>query len=438
VKVAYFSPFPPKKTGIATYSHHLVAALAAQVDVHLFDSGPAYSPAPDLPIVDFTARPETLAGLDRFDICLYHLGNNPWFHLEIYKLSLREPGVVVLHDTVLYFLIAGLGLGGLAKEMGINYGLDGLQQVPGILNDSPNRDPLRYRFPERYPLLARTLAGAKAIIVHSQTARECLRRAGRETDVHVVQLLSYPRDASGFTSSELAQLRSRYGLRTDEIVVGAFGFIDRTKHIPAVLAALKRLRGRISFRLLIVGEGEDIEGALDATGLAERVIRPGFVSDSDFKRLLELSDIVVNLRYPSMGETSATVIQAMSAGKPCIVTDHAWLAELPDTCVRKVGYGEHEVVELEQALLNLAEDPAARRELGGRAREYVAVNNAPAHVADGYVSVLQTVVNKGLGSDVMLERNGGDWLEAYLRERLRQALSRRSPPVTLIGKRSSP
>lgn len=430
MKIAYFSPFPPKKTGVATYSQHLVKALAPLVDLHLFDSGAGGSPSPDLPMVDFAVHPEALARLDRFDLCLYHLGNNPWFHLEIYKVFLRHPGVVVLHDTVLYFLVAGLGLGGLAKELCINDGPGRLHDLPKILADSPSRDPLRYRFPERYPLLARTLAQARAVIVHSQAARQGIGRAGRERDVHVVNHLTYPEDTSALTSSERDRLRSHYGVASDGIIVGTFGFIGRTKRVPGVLAALKRLRGRVDFRLLIVGEGEDedLRHAVNASGLRERVIWAGFVNDSDFGRLLELTDIVVNLRYPSMGETSGTVIQAMALGRPCIVTADAWFAELPDRCVRKIGYGATEVDELEQALVDLAEDPAGRRALGQAARDYVSVEYAPERVARDYVSVLRTAGTQRPHPDVGLESNGGDWVEAYLYERLRQSLRTSSRP----------
>src|SRR5262245_38671665 len=171
MKVAYFSPLPPKKTGVATYSAHLVEALAPLVDLSLFDTGQADAPRADVPVVDIRRHPEVLGQLDRFDVCLYHLGNNPWFHLDIYKTLLRHPGVVVLHDTILYFLVAGLGRGGLAKELCMHRGPDGLRDLRQIVADSPDQDLLRYPFPERHPLLTRTLAHAHAVVVHSHAAR---------------------------------------------------------------------------------------------------------------------------------------------------------------------------------------------------------------------------------------------------------------------------
>jgi hypothetical protein len=43
----------------------------------------------------------------RFDIALYHLGNNP-HHGFVYEAALRHPGVVVMHESNLHHLIADL------------------------------------------------------------------------------------------------------------------------------------------------------------------------------------------------------------------------------------------------------------------------------------------------------------------------------------------
>ena len=81
----------------------------------------------------------------------------------------------------------------------------------------------------------------------------------------------------------------------------------------------------------MAGSGDYIDDYLDA-----HIIKTGFVNMNIFDDILERSDIVFNLRYPSMGETSGTLIQALSRGKTCFVTDDAWSSELPDNCVIKM------------------------------------------------------------------------------------------------------
>ena len=77
MKVAYFSPLPPKRTGIAVYSQYLSAALSGLMEVHLFDTQVTYRSLNGVPVTDFAASPQVLAQLGEYDICLYHLGNNP-------------------------------------------------------------------------------------------------------------------------------------------------------------------------------------------------------------------------------------------------------------------------------------------------------------------------------------------------------------------------
>ena len=65
-------------------------------------------------------------------------------------------------------------------------------------------------------------------------------------------------------------------------------------------------------------------------------------------------DAIVSLRSPTMGETSGSAIRALSLGKPLVVSDVGWFAELPDDAVLKVPVDERE------------EDDAARRARGAR------------------------------------------------------------------------
>ncbi len=97
MKVAWLSPFPPQRTGIADYSYALIKKLKPHIDIDVY-----YENAmPDdkvregfatYPIQLFTKRRQ------RYDEIIYHLGNNCEFHRSIYKLAWDFPGLVVLHD----------------------------------------------------------------------------------------------------------------------------------------------------------------------------------------------------------------------------------------------------------------------------------------------------------------------------------------------------
>jgi len=92
MKVAYFSPMPPERSGIADYSALLLPALGERLDVSVVKRGRKRAPRGT-------------------DVSLYHVGNNPDAHGWIVDALRREPGVVVLHDYVLHHLVAGMTVG---------------------------------------------------------------------------------------------------------------------------------------------------------------------------------------------------------------------------------------------------------------------------------------------------------------------------------------
>ncbi|MCS7008018.1 MAG: hypothetical protein NZL88_10745, partial [Gaiellaceae bacterium] len=110
MRVAYFSPMPPERTGIADYSALLVPALRERIDVVVVRRGRTRAPR-------------------RVDVCLYHIGNNPDAHAWIVDALRRRPGVVCLHDFVLHHLAAGLTIG---RRDGHGY-LDLMEREHGVL-----------------------------------------------------------------------------------------------------------------------------------------------------------------------------------------------------------------------------------------------------------------------------------------------------------------
>src|SRR5689334_13538361 len=87
MRIAFFSPMPPSKSGIADYSAALLDPLSQLAEVTVFDR------APDL----FDAS--------QFDIALYQIGNNG-YHAFVYEQSLKTPGVLVMHESNLHHLVA--------------------------------------------------------------------------------------------------------------------------------------------------------------------------------------------------------------------------------------------------------------------------------------------------------------------------------------------
>ena len=109
MKVAYYWPMPPERSGIADYSALLLPALRERIDVEV-------------------AKPRRFGGAPAADVALYHVGNDPEAHGWIVEALRRRPGVVVLHDFVLHHLVAGMTL---ARGDAAGY-LDAMERDAGL------------------------------------------------------------------------------------------------------------------------------------------------------------------------------------------------------------------------------------------------------------------------------------------------------------------
>jgi glycosyltransferase involved in cell wall biosynthesis len=376
LRVAYFSPLPPAHSGIADYSTELLPALAALADVTLFSDAPI-SPGglPRRPLDAFPA--ERWA----FDLPLYQMGNSA-HHAEIYRMLRRFPGVTVLHDFHLHHLLAHLTLGAgrfadYARE--IEYAL-GDEAAPLLRDIRSGRaaNPLY-----DVALNERLLDSSLGLIVHSQTVAAWIRAARPAARVAVIPHLVVPRPARS--------RRAALNLPPEAFLLAVVGQVTAAKQLPLALRAFQRL---LAFApqayFLIVGEAlpeVDLDETLRDLGLGERVIRLDYVESFDaFVDWAATADVVLNLRYPTLGETSGAALRVMAAGRPLVVFDHGWYGELPDEVAVKVPPLDEEA--LLAALLELARDPERRAALGAAAARYVATQCAPAAVADAYVEFI--------------------------------------------------
>jgi glycosyltransferase involved in cell wall biosynthesis len=177
------------------------------------------------------------------------------------------------------------------------------------------------------------------------------------------------------------------------------------KRIPQLLEAFASLRRRRpGAKLLLVGaagERFDVGRRLERLGLTEGVELLDYVAEERMWSLMAACDVLVNLRYPTMGETSGSVIRALSLGRPLVVSDVGWFSELPDDVVLKVPVDEYEVATLEAALTLAADRGAA---LGATARRYVQHEHSLDHVADLYVAALETAAGGDAVDDAVLLR----------------------------------
>jgi glycosyltransferase involved in cell wall biosynthesis len=119
-------------------------------------------------------------------------------------------------------------------------------------------------------------------------------------------------------------------------------------------------------------------------------------------------DACVNLRAPTMGETSGTAIRALTLGKPLVVSRVGWFAELPDDVALKAAPDADEADALEAALELLVTRPEARGAMGAAAAELARREHDVERVAERYAVALEVAA----GGQPVNERVLGEVAEA--------------------------
>lgn len=385
VYLAYFSPLNPVRSGISDYSEELLPRLAAWTDIDVFVDG--YRPTSPL-MRNFTVhdarRFPSLAS--RYDAIVYQMGNSP-AHAYIYRMLLRFPGIVVLHEYVLHHLIAWMSWDkGDARvylgEFRYCHGPEGEALARRIISGQAHVNFFDY------PLSHRVINAGRGIIVHSQHARQAVLSVRPDAPVQVVPMgvgLPVPRDRQ--------QARARLGIPPDCLLIGSFGLINPFKRMDVALRAFRRLRRDFpTAHYILVGHASPdyhLADLIHRLGLEESVHLVGYADRQTFQDYAAATDICVNLRFPTAGETSASVLRLMAAGLPILVSRAGAFEELPDgTCV-KVDVDEHEVDLVLEYLRLLAGDADLRRRIGENARRYVGTYHTLERAAAGYIAALR-------------------------------------------------
>lgn len=387
--LAYLSPLPPTQTGVADYSAEFLPYLAAEAELTLFTEAPAgVSPAGhhQFPTYDLAQYPSMRW---QFDAALYHIGNNQ-HHEAIYQLFCQYPGIAVIHDYFLHpFLGArSQGRGGYSlyrRELGYTYGLEGIRLGWDVENGGQ-------AIPHTVvPLNERLLDLSLGVIVHSQFAAGLAGQRGMSRPVQAIPhfLKLYPATPQ----------RDKLPWPADTIVFATVGYLPLTKNVHPTLRALARLRQRRpDIAYLFVGrvnqfEQEHLTAWVKEFGLEGWVHQVGYLPDlADFLNWTATADVIMGLRYPTMGETSGTVLRAFGLSRPVIVSNHGWYGELPDEICCKVSPGDEDA--LLEMMGRLADSAALRQRIGQAARHYAERVLAPAGIARAYSQFIEKVINQ--------------------------------------------
>jgi len=209
-------------------------------------------------------------------------------------------------------------------------------------------------------------------IVHTAAARRELIERGASPDyVQIVptgvpKALVAPTDGRAFLA--------RYGL-TDRRIATIFGYIVPNKGYELTLRILAHLPTDVT--LVIAGgarvAGEEAYAALlrariAASGVAERVVVTGYLSDEDVAEAMEASDIVLAPHTWATGSYSVTL--PLAHGRPVLASDLDCFRDIAGRMDAVELFPSGDAAAFADRLNSLLSDAERRAKLAGSARAY--------------------------------------------------------------------
>ena len=282
----------------------------------------------------------------------------------MYSAILAHGGTVMLHDISLGAAICHLArhFGSYAEFEDRMLAVEGpdavrdfgiaLAQSTGALGGRPFDEVF-----VRHRLLRWAVGGANRPLTHTRFLAEELRRHYPEVQPRVVR--------HGFSDRlpsvrylPLPLWRYRLGVGTAGMIVGVLGIIARNKRVERSVAAFERLWERHPESLLVIAGSsydrsyaEELRGQVRASRASTRIILVDYAASDTFHALIALCDVVISLRWPSLGGVSGILIRSLAAGKPTVVSDIPdWRDVGGEACVR-VAPDDREVARIASHLL---------------------------------------------------------------------------------------
>lgn len=365
ITVDWVSPLRPDATDIAEYTVRVEKALSGRFALNLI----ANADARDLGAYRFDAGP------------FYNIGNDVRFHDRILAASQDISGIVVAHDFRIQDLIIAR-LKALHDDwesryralMQQHYGREGGAAAADFLAGRIRLADLSGAFPG----IEIAAANALCLVTHNpKLAGDLAERTG----LYCFALpLPFP------IPGDLPERRET----GDGLDLLVFGYLGENRGLDAVCGLL---REHPDLRLHVAGQigSPRIRGIVEGMRASgHSIIDHGFVTESKLDDLVRNSDLVANLRNPSMGEVSGSQLRIFAQGGLSVVCETGWYADLPDDAVLKVRPDQMQR-ELAAIIGRLRQDRRAFDSIRLSGRRYVAGTHGLDRFAAGFEALHQAM-----------------------------------------------
>lgn len=389
-KMAFISPLPPERSGIADFSAELLPALAEFYDIDVFVDIQVIRSNQSSNNYNLKNLQDLPLEYELYDRVFYHIGNSP-NHSRAAELVNKCPGVVAFHD---------LYLGDLRYYQQHHDGLSykwftELYQGHGftsLLELARAKDLLEvlHKYPCHFSIVKDAIGG----IVHSKSAIDLVQTWNDKKVANKFDYVPLARKAARCFSQK--SVRNSLGFAENDIVICSFGMLGPTKFNDRLLKAWLKspLSKAPQYKLVFVGEndpelyGKNLLETIQFEELKDSVTITGWVSSEEYTRYLNVANLAIQLRSTSRGEASAAALDCLNYGIPLIVNEVGALSELPHELVKTVSQ-ECTIGELTQQLSDFHFKHDEFTVSAEKSQKYIEQNHSVSACAKAYFETIE-------------------------------------------------
>ena len=391
-KIALVTPWPNQKTGIANFEFKLLPYLSKYFEIDVFIDDTIVKPdkLEKNPYGKLFSIKELDVRIEDYKKVIYEIGGNADFHVEIYKKLKKYGGIAEVHDFILLHFFNWAFYKNGEKEIYQQALVDAYGKEEGEKLFSLTKKNFASIDDKKFTMAESIVNISDKTIFHNQWS---VNQLSKKENVAVIPLACFNKEQITEQEKKNSQEKIKKLLNDqNEVLIGCFGFVNINKRPYVIIDAVKQLiADGYNVKLCFFGkesEGLELNKYIKKAGLDKAVYVTGYLERSEYITGLERTDIVVNLRYPSMGESSGPLCEAFKYGKPVLVSNNNQYKEYPDEVCWKVPIDDSETVVLTAMLEQLIIDKKTRFVLGDNARKYAEKVLSPERIAGYYAELL--------------------------------------------------
>lgn len=333
-RVCFATPWPPARSGVATYSYNTLVALSAHADIDVFTTLDASSRR--VPGIKLRSIDDPI-NRDDYDKSYFVIGNS-FFHKPMIRELIDGGGVSIIHDSRMfeYYYFDHSGRDG--KE----FQAMATKALGRPVNEEDAREWLADTRKLPTLFLDEILAASSEAIVHHPGFAAEIESRYRVKPVYIPFATSKVLDDAQLTSGARLRARADLGIAPETVLIISLGFVAPVKGPVECIYALGELHDwNLKAELHFVGEVhetyraslEEIAENCDVKGSV--VFTTDFVSEAKYRQYLLAADFAIQPRKVGFGQGSGAIAECAAVGLVTVASENvANSVEAPDFVLR--------------------------------------------------------------------------------------------------------